>query len=216
MSFQKRTADLLFAVQLIGAILFCGAQFLRSLEDVHGVSVIQFTAACAFVVFNLFLGIGAHRAQPSRVTRQAIASYVVWGVLLAVVVAAVCTNNDYRWSIQDTTILVLTGILAAATLMFGRFHRLPIRDPMLLAFLAIACKSVPQLLLVWTILDQGGSGIPGLSIIVGHCTIFLRLGQVSYMIWETGWERNRKWLFVSEGAAEVTWIAATIAWLVML
>lgn len=217
MSLSKKTiADLLFGVQLVGAILFCGAQFLRSLEDVHGVSVIQFTAACAFVVFNLFLGIGADRVQPSRVTKQAIVSYVVWMVLLAAVIIAVGTNSEYRWSIQDTTILGLTAILAVATLVFGRLCHLPIRDPMILAFLAIACKSVPQLLLVWAILDQGGSGIPLLSIVVGHCTILLRLGQIYFMVKEVGWERNRMWLAVSESAAELTWLAATIAWLVML
>ncbi|MGB4076306.1 MAG: hypothetical protein WBK28_01210 [Minisyncoccia bacterium] len=217
MSLPKKTiADRLFEVQLVGAVIFCGAQFMRSLEDVHGVSVVQFALATAFVVFNLLLGIGAHRAKPSRVTMQAIVTYVVWVVMLTAVVVAVATNREYRWSIQDSVILTVAAVLTVGTLGIGTLLRKPIRDPVTLAFLAIASKSVPQLLLVWIILDQGGSGIPTTSIIVGHCTILIRLGQIYFMVREAGWERNRVWLAVSESAAELTWIAATIAWLVML
>ncbi|HYD93632.1 MAG TPA: hypothetical protein VEB18_04255 [Candidatus Paceibacterota bacterium] len=217
MSFAKKTiTDLLFGVQLVGAVIFCGAQFLRSLEDVHGVSIVQFALATAFVVFNLFLGIGAHRAQPSRVTLQAIVTYVVWVVMLTAVVLAVGFNREYVWSVQDTIILVVAALLTVGTLGLGALQRKPVRDPMTLALLAIASKSVPQLFLVWTILEQGGSGIPAASIIVGHCTILIRLGQIYFMVREAGWERNRVWLAVSESAAEITWLAATAAWLVML
>lgn len=217
MSLSKKTiADLLFGVQLIGALLFCGAQFIRSLSDIQGVSIVQFALATTFLIFNLLLGIGAHRAQPSRVTKQSIMTYTVWMVMLTAVCIAVGTNSDYQWSVQDTTILVISTLFALGTLCFGRLHRLSIRDPMILAFLAIASKSMPQLLLVWIILEQGGSGIPLVSIIVGHCTILIRLGQIYFMVKEAGWERNRIWLAVSEGAAELTWLAATLAWLAML
>ncbi|KND51877.1 MAG: hypothetical protein ABA06_01290 [Parcubacteria bacterium C7867-001] len=217
MSLPKKTiADLLFGVQLVGAVIFCGAQFLRSLEDVHGVSIVQFALATTFVVFNLLLGIGAHRAQPSRVTMQGIVTYIVWVAMLTAVVVAVATNREYRWSIQDSVTLGIAVVLTIGTLGFGALQGRPIRDPMTLAFLAIASKSMPQLLLVWSILEQGGSGIPAASIIVGHCTILIRLGQIYFMVREAGWERNRVWLAVSESAAELTWIATTTAWLVML
>ena len=165
MSFPKKTlADLLFGVQVIGAVVFCGAQFLRSLSDVHGVSIAQFGLATSFVIFNLFLGIGAHHAQPSRVTKQSIATYLVWIVMLTLVCISVATNNEYRWSIQDTVTLGTATALIVGTIAIGRLNKRPIRDPMILAFLAIASKSVPQLLLVWSVLEQGGSGIQG-----GYC-----------------------------------------------
>lgn len=216
MSFSKRTiTDLLFGVQVSGAVLFCGAQFLRSLEDVHGVSIVQFMLAAAFVFFNLFLGLGAHRAQPSRVTKQTVVTYAVWILMLSAVVLAVGTNSTYQWSIQDTVTLAAVVVLTAGTLVISRQLRKSVRDPMILAFLAIASKSVPQLLLVWKILEEGGSGIPLVSVLVGHVTILVRLSQIYFMVREAGWERNRIWLAVSEGAAEITWIAATIAWIAM-
>lgn len=217
MSLHKKTVtDLLFWVQILGASIFCGAQFLRSLEDIHGVSVVQFILATTFVAFNLCLGLGAHRAQSSRVTRQAIVTYVVWMAMLLAVVVAVATNHAYRWTIQDGVILVIALVLTVGTLGLGAFLRRSLRDPMILAFLAIASKSVPQLFLVWIILEQGGSGIPAASIIAGHCTILIRLGQIYFMVKEAGWERNRIWLAISEGAAELTWLAVTIAWIAML
>ena len=186
---------------------------MRSLEDVHGVSIVQFILAAAFVVFNLFLSLGAHRAQPSRVTKQAVVTYAVWIFMLSAVVFAVGTNNAYQWSIQDTVTLAAAAVLVAGTLVITWQLRRSVQDPMVLAFLAIACKAIPQLLLVWKILEEGGSGIPLVSVLVGHVTILVRLGQIYFMVREAGWERNRTWLAVSEGAAEITWIAATIAWI---
>lgn len=213
MSFSRKTfTDLLFAVQIIGALVFTGAQFQRSLTDIHGVSIVQFGLATAFVAFNLILGLGAHRAQPSRVTWQAIVTYLVWMVTLLAVVIAVAANAEYRWTVQDTVTFAVTTVLVIAIAVLRR----PLRDPMKLAFFAIACKSVPQLLLVWSVLDQGGSGIPVAALLVGHLTILIRLGQIYFIVREAGWERNRLWLAVSESAAELTWIAVTLAWIFML
>ena len=70
MSAKKRMiADLLFGVQVVCATLFCGAYAVRSLTDVTGSSIAQFGLVAAFLVFNLALGVGAHRSAPSRVTR---------------------------------------------------------------------------------------------------------------------------------------------------
>ncbi len=86
---------------------------------------------------------------------------------------------------------------------------------MVKAFFAIAYKSVPQVLLAWKFLAEGASGTPGLSIIVGHATILVRLGQIYFMVREAGLDRNRVWLAVSETANELSWVIATIAWLIV-
>ena len=213
---QNRIADFLFAIQLLGAVLYCGSQILRSIEDVHGVSVIHFSLAAIFVAFNLALGIGAHHAAPGRRTVQGLITYVVWLIGSWGIVLAVALNAGYAWSVQDTTILSVALGLAFLTIAFGALRKRSIRDPMMLAFFAIISKSMPQLLIVWKILEEGGSGHPPLAIFVGHCTILIRLGQIYFMVRETGWERNRFWLAISESAAELTWIAVTIAWLIML
>ncbi len=62
MPFHKRMiTDLLFLIQIIGAVVFCGTYAFRSLTDVRGSSVAQFCLVAAFLLFHLTLGIGAHR-----------------------------------------------------------------------------------------------------------------------------------------------------------
>lgn len=214
MSAKKQTiADLLFVIQVIGAVLFCGAQFLRSLVDVRGVSIVQFGLVATYLIFHLALGIGAHRARPSRLTRQAIITYCTWFLLIVAIIGAVLVNGSYRWSVQDTTTLLIALVLTLLIVVVGHRRNLTIANPAIKALLAIAYKSVPQVLLAWKILAEGGSGIPAVTIVVGHLTILIRLGQIYLMVREAGWDPNRKWLAISETANEVSWAIVTIAWL---
>lgn len=214
MSSKKRMiTDLLFGVQIIGATLFCGAYTLRSLKDVTGSSAAQFGLVATYLVFHLTLGLGAHRASPSRVTRQAIATYAIWFVLILTTIGAVITNPMYRWNTKDTTTVLTAAVLTGTVIILSFVRKLRFSDPAVKASFAIAYKSVPQVLLAWKFLAEGASGTPGLSVVVGHATILIRLGQIYFMVKEAGWDRNRIWLAVSESANEVSWIVATIAWL---
>jgi hypothetical protein len=206
-------ADLLFWVQVAGALLFCGAYIVRSIEDVTGSSVAQFGLVAAFLLFNLALSAGAHRASPSRVTRQAIATYVIWLFLMTSVVGVVIANPSYQWNEKDSATLATAVVLTVVVLVLGRARKLPLTDPAMKALFAIAYKAVPQVLLAWKFLAEGASGTPGLSVAVGHATILIRLGQISFMVQEAGWDRNRRWLAVSEVLNELSWVIASIAWL---
>jgi hypothetical protein len=214
-SHKKMIADLLCWVQIIGATVFCGAYALRSLSDVRGSSVAQFGLVATYLLFHLWLGMGAHRASPSRLTRQAIATYVIWFVLILAIIGAAWTNPAYRWNEKDTTTLLTALVLTIVVLVVSYARHVTIKDPMVKASFAIAYKSVPQVLLAWKFLAEGASGTPGLSIVVGHATILIRLGQIYFMVREAGWDRNRIWLAISEVANELSWVVATIAWLVV-
>lgn len=216
MSLKKKIiADLLFGVQIVGAFMFCGAYVHRSLTDVTGSSVAQFVLFALYLMFHLGLGIGAHRASPSRLTRQVIVTYVVWLALILVVIGTVWTNQTYHWNEKDTATAVTALVLTVLVLLVTVLCRLQYKDPMVKAFFAIAFKSVPQVLLAWKFLAEGASGTPGLSIVVGHITILVRLGQIYFMVKEAGWDRNRVWLAVSESANELSWLVATIAWIIV-
>lgn len=86
-------------------------------------------------------------------------------------------------------------------------------NAMVKGLFGVAYKSIPQVLLAWKFLAEGGSGTPGPSVVLGHATISIRLGQIYFMVKEAGWDRNRFWLAVSESANELSWIIATLAWL---
>ncbi len=213
MSFRKRlVADFLFVTQIIGAMVFCGAYILRSLTDVSGSSLAQFGTVFAFLLFHLTLGVAAHKAAPSRVTKQAIATYLIWLVLMGSLMLAVGINPAYHWNEKDTTTLETTAILSVAVLIMRRIAHLPFSAPAVKGLFAIAYKSVPQVLLGWKFLAEGATGTPGLSIIVGHATILVRLGQIYFMVREAGWDRNRAWLAISETTNELSWIVASVAW----
>lgn len=209
-------ADLLFGVQIVGALVFVGAYVMRSLHDVIGSSLVQFSLVVIYLLFHLALGIGAHRVSPSRVTRQAVATYAMWVALMSILVAVVASNPGYRWNGREFDQLLTAGVLSAIVVLVVLFGDLKISDPMVKAFFAIAYKSVPQALLAVKFIAEGASGTPGLSVFVGHLTIIIRLGQIYFMVREAGWDKNRVWLAVSESANELSWIIATIAWLAMI
>ena len=213
MSSKKRTiADLLFGVQIVGALVFCGAYFFRSLHDVTGSSLMQFSLVATYLLFHLALGVGAHRASPSRVTRQAIFTYALWFVLVSAIIVVAGTNPAYRWNGKETTQLLTAGVLTVIVLVAVAIQRRKLSDPMVKGLFAIAYKSVPQVLLAWKFLVEGASGTPGLSVVVGHLTILIRLGQIYLMVREAGWDRNRIWLAISESLNEVSWIIASTVW----
>lgn len=220
MSLSKKTmADLFFGVQIIGALLFCGAYAWRLRTDVVGASVAQFALVVLYLVFHIVLAINAHCDEPSRGTKQAIVMYALWLVLMLIIVGVVITNPSYQWDKKDTTTTIMGLILTLAVLATSYVQGLPLKDPMIKGFFAIAYKAVPQVLLAWKFLAEGASGVPALSIWVGHATILIRLGHL-YLIGgekegEKEWNKGRLWLWRSEMANEASWIIATIAWLIV-
>ena len=201
---KKMIADLLFGVQIAGAFVLCGSQFFRMLRTVEGVSLSMFFIIEAYLCLQLLLGIAAHRAQPSRVTAQTLAGYFTWIVLLLTNVFAVFWNGSYRWSANDTWTTALTAGGSALVLGYSRLNGLALQDPAIKGLLSSACRVLPQLFLAAKVAQEGGAGLPGLAVVVGNLTILVRIAQVSLAIREAGWERNRRWLLISESANEAS------------
>src|SRR3990167_5185416 len=79
---KKLIADLLFWVQIIGAFVYCWNQFFRLLETTNGQLLSRFLVMEVYFYLHLMLAVGAHRAQPSRITRQTLWTYAMWLVLI--------------------------------------------------------------------------------------------------------------------------------------
>ncbi|MCE9642899.1 MAG: hypothetical protein K8Q97_01090 [Candidatus Andersenbacteria bacterium] len=210
---SRRVADMLFAIQITGAILSCSSQIVRSLADVHGISIAVFGLSVLHCGFHIWLGIAAHRACPTRLTVQAMITYGTWGVLTLMVVGAILVNGHYRWSVQDTSIVIVVCVLTTILVQICYWKEKTILDPAMKGLLAMTYKFTPNIFLAWKIFVEGGSGIPGLAIFIGHLTISIRVGQVYLMVREAGWDRNRVWLAISETSNEISWVVVTAVWL---
>ena len=212
---QRRIADLLFVVQLTCALIFGGSQTLHMLESTEGLSISFFLFWALFLVINLGLSVQAHRAQPSRVTRQTVFVYSLWTLIIAANLGALAWHGSGAWNTVDdvTAGIALAGI--AGTLGIGARHGLGWRDPIVRGWLAVFFKGVPQLTLAWNLAQVGGGGLAPLGVLAGHVTICTRLGQLVFSIREAGWDRNRLGSLISEIANEGSWIVATVVWLLV-
>lgn len=210
---RKQIGTFLMRVQVICALVFAIPYFFRLLVDVKGVVIVQIGLTIAYVAFHLALAVGANRVQSSRATLQVIGMYCLWFVLMIPIICAVIFNDAYRWSIQDTTTLVMALLATSVILLIGKSVGLTIADPRIKALLAITYKAAPQVLMAWKVWVEGGSSIPAISVYAGHVTITTRLAQIYLMVQEAGWDRNRVWLAISEAANELSWVIVTIAWL---
>ena len=72
---KQLTADFLFVLQLLLAVVSGGSQFVRLLTTSQGLNISWLASWLAFLLINLALTIKAHRVRPSRVTLQTVCSY---------------------------------------------------------------------------------------------------------------------------------------------
>ena len=208
-------ADGLFYVQAACALAMGLSQLRRMLDSVEGVSISWMLFWVAFLAVNLGLAVRAHRSYASRLSRQTIGIYLLWTALCGANLVFLLLSPAARWNLVDTVTAVLTlGGVTVATLV-GRARGLRLGDPMLHAAYAVFCKAVPQLTLAWNILREGGAGISIVAFTAGHVTICLRLWQVWFSIREAGLDRNRLGIAIGEAANELSWVVATVVWLLV-
>jgi hypothetical protein len=214
LSASRLTADGLFAVQLLFAIIFGGSEFYRLLTTREGVNLTWFICWLMFSVLNLALTFRAHQNQPSRVTLQTFISYATWTTMVAADLAVMLWKGTHIWGEIDTITAVVVGLGALLTIALSYRLELGIVDPMVKGWLAVFFKAVPQLALAYKMFMQGGAGLAAAAVITGHVTIISRLGLLWFSIKEAGWDRNRRGSALSEVANETSWLIATIVWLI--
>lgn len=213
-SARQLTTDALFGVQLLFTFIFGGSQFYRMLTTRQGVNLTWFVSWLIFLLLNLALCIRAHKNQPSRVTLQTILSYAAWTVVVAADLAVMLWKGTHVWGETDTVTVITVGLGVALTVGLAFRLELGLVDPMVKGWLAVFFKAIPQLALAYKIYMRGGAGLAAAAVITGHITILARLGQLWFSIKEAGWDRNRRGSALSELANEISWLIATLVWLV--
>src|SRR5271157_639455 len=111
---KKTTADAFFALQLVLALISGGSEFRRLLTTAQGVNISWLVSWLAFLVINLALTIRAHRLLPSRITLQAVLTYVAWTTMIAACLGAMLWQGMEIWDLEDN----LTALAVALGLIF--------------------------------------------------------------------------------------------------
>jgi hypothetical protein len=214
MASKRHTADLLFWVQIICAGIICSAQFVRLLETTEGQLLSLFVSLEIYLCFHIILALRAHRALPSRVALQALAMYWVWFLLIGTNIVALFINGEYEWSTNDTRTTALVSVGVVTVLVFVTLRSVPLLDPVVMSFLAMTFKVLPQIVMAFEVARVGGAGLPGISIVISVFTLSVRVGLLWLSILEAGWERNRTWLFISEVMNGLSWALVIFVWLI--
>jgi len=211
----KMKADFLFGVQVVLTIFFCIGQFRHML--IHGtenISMAMFLCIEVFLGINLVLALRAHHVQPSRVTRHGIGIYTIWIILWGANLMLALFKGT-SWDGDDAATLALVALGVGVVLYAAKMRGTGIQNPLVRGYLSLAIKAIPQFAQAWKIVAYGGApGLGWVMVWVGHATILTRVLQIKLALKEAKLEKNRVGLFVSEIGNEVSWIAATVAWLV--
>ncbi len=210
---KKLTADFLFFLQIVLAIISGGSEFLRLLTSSQGINLSWLASWVAFLWMNLALTIRAHRALPSRVTLQTVLTYVAWTTVISADLAVMVWKGRELWDLKDTVTVGCEVLGIVAICLWARRRRLGLTDPIVNGLFAVCFIGIPQVTLAYKIFTAGGEGMAGAMLAAGHIGIVARLGQLGFAIREAGWDRNRKGAALSEIANEVTWVLVTAAWL---
>ena len=205
--------DILFVIQLFAAICFCGAQIYVFTTNIEGASITWVLFWLGFVFINLVLSIQAFFDAKDRIIKQTVINYAAWTVSITITFSVLLWQGA-KWSAVDSITSTIVGIGFVSLLIYKFKKKLNIYNPRLKAGTAILLKAVPQLMLAYNIILFGGSGIATYTIIIGHIMINLRIFQVSLSARVVGWDENRKSIVFGELGNELSWIVATIAWII--
>ncbi|OUU75898.1 MAG: hypothetical protein CBC29_00925 [Methylococcaceae bacterium TMED69] len=205
--------DILFVIQLFAAICFCGAQIYVFTTNIEGASITWVLFWLGFVFINLVLSIQAFFDAKDRIIKQTVINYAAWTVSITITFSVLLWQGA-KWSAVDSITSTIVGIGFVSLLIYKFKKKLNIYNPRLKSGTAILLKAVPQLMLAYNIILFGGSGIATYTIIIGHIMINLRIFQVSLSARVVGWDENRKSIVFGELGNELSWIVATIAWII--
>ena len=212
---KKTTADLVFGLQIILAWVFSIAQARQMLlKGTQGTTITWFLFFELFLSVNLYLAYGVYQEIKDRKTFQILLVYLNWVLLITVNLAIIMCKGT--WKIDDSivSIFVVIGVVSTLCVGYRGSIRNTIGDPVTKGVAAIFFKGVPQLFMGYCIYrDHGGTGLHWVALVGGHCTVCLRLMEITMEIRKIGWNRKLKGLFIGEIGNWGSWIVTSIIWI---
>lgn len=218
---NRAWTNVLFIAGLLCTAIIGGAQTVRLLNG-HSATVVWYASFASFLALNIGLSVPPFMAKRNWVTIQPLVSYGCYMVMILLNLAVIVAGGRaaMRWTVSDqlTVLICLVGIIV--TFITSRYHyRLPATDPIVRGVYALFFKAVPQFLLAWNIAMAGGGELAGISLLMGHCTILIRMLQIRESFKEmrtsTVVKAKRRYLVgtaISETGNELSWLVVTATW----
>lgn len=209
----------LFGLQIFMAWVFALPQVICSFKSTAGMPITWSFLCTVFAVVNLFLAIGAYRIQKTNKSGQLIFVYSNWVLLFGSMFVAIALNKS--WTVTDT-ILVAVVVLGSALVISVRWGGgilSTVTEPITRGIISLIVKSIPQLYVGYCIIHDGANtGLPWQTLLVGHITVCIRIGEIFFSAMTKGvggqhnWSRHNIGLLISEVGNEITWCVTTVIW----
>lgn len=210
--------EFLFWLQMfITYLFFLPFQAHRMLSSTDGVILTSFLFVAIYAVFMLSLALSAHRAGPTRTTKQMVIIWVCGFSLYALLTTIFLFKAERLWNENDTVnaTYAAIGVLGASALI--RIRKLSLRHPAVKMSLAISFRVIPQLFLgLNAFAAQTSKGLSGWFIWSFHVLIACRIYQAYHGMKEQNGQADQsmRYLLISECLGWTSWCVITTAWIV--
>ena len=205
--------DLFFVLQITLAWVFTVPQVARSFSSTAGMTTTWSLLCSIFIIVNLWLAVTAYKIARDRKSLQIVFVYANWLPLWAIMCVVLLTKG--HWTNNDSVVMVLVGVALTILLAWRRKETIfsTVTEPITRGCVSLIVKSTPQLFIAYCIVNAGSNkGLAGLTLLIGHTTVCLRLCEIYLAAKKVGWNKPNLGLLISEGGNELTWCITTIAW----
>lgn len=209
MNHRKIRRKFAYPVQL-GICIFSGAAQIITMQTTTAGTMLSWLISWWLsTAINIWLSLDSHKVNDNRGSKQMLAIYSAWGVVVSLLIAVFFSQADTIWRDSDTILASLTsvGIILGAT--YIKNMGLKFDSPFARGLQSILLRVTPQLFLCYTILTEGGDGFSIVFIVLGHIAVFTRLDVLDSNKHEESTEVLRK----SEIANWITWGFLTLIWI---
>ena len=205
--------DVLFYAQ-IGITIYYGFGQCRAITiSTEGLSLVMFSSFLLSMFINLYLASTSENKQP-----RTIKIYRMWCITM---ISIVCFHL-YFGSLQELdlenelTMLNYMGICSLIVVIIGLTKGWSIRHPYIKGGISAVLKSLPQLMLIPIIHNQGIEGWWIGSVVLGHITVDSRIFFIIKDIKKDGATKEHVSLLITEALNSLSWIAFTVEYIKLL
>ncbi|MCD4761292.1 hypothetical protein K8R42_05380 [bacterium] len=201
----------LFWFQVIMAWVYMVPQTRQILKgETGGLTLALWLMFMGYLLISLSLSILSYKEKKEKIRFYTVLIFAQWNIFILFLF--LLGLNKIRWTNGDTVVSISVAILSIITICYYR----SLKDPMARGFLAMWCKGVPQLWLACVICQANSSeGLPPLSLLASHATMWSRFIQIYISGRRDGWDRPTKGLLLGESSNVATWTIVTIVWFLM-